>query len=195
MIRFASFAAAAIVTLHLSSTALWQQAHSHQPYAELMTRSVKALSDQQIADLRAGRGMGLALAAELNGYPGPRHALEHAEALGLSPSQRERTQKLFRAMEAETIRLGEQLIQRETELDRLFAEGTITVASLDETTSVIGVTQGALRAAHLRYHLEMARVLTPQQMQRYSAIRGYEPIQEENGAGDESTGAQHRHSE
>jgi hypothetical protein len=32
-------------------------------------RSIKALSDQQVSDLRAGRGMGLALAAELNGYP------------------------------------------------------------------------------------------------------------------------------
>jgi len=30
--------------------------------------SIKTLSDRQIADLNAGRGMGLALAAELNGY-------------------------------------------------------------------------------------------------------------------------------
>lgn len=40
-------------------------------YAGLQQRAIKALSDQQKADLRAGRGMGLALPAELNGYPGP----------------------------------------------------------------------------------------------------------------------------
>jgi hypothetical protein len=37
----------------------------------LEQRDIKTLSNQQIADLRAGRGMGLALAAELNGYAGP----------------------------------------------------------------------------------------------------------------------------
>jgi hypothetical protein len=47
----------------------WSQAH--QPYAGLEARAIKALSEQQIADLEAGRGMGMALAAELNGYPGP----------------------------------------------------------------------------------------------------------------------------
>ena len=31
-------------------------AQSHQPYAGLQSRPVKALSEQQIADLRAGRG-------------------------------------------------------------------------------------------------------------------------------------------
>ena len=45
------------------------------PYAGMQARPVKALSDQQIADLKAGRGMGLALPAELNGYPGPSHVL------------------------------------------------------------------------------------------------------------------------
>ena len=54
-------------------------AQSHRPYAGLEVRSIKALPEQQIADLRAGRGMGLALAAELNGYPGPMHVLELAE--------------------------------------------------------------------------------------------------------------------
>ena len=42
-----------------------------QPYAGMETRAIKTLSDKDIADLNAGRGMGLALAAELNGYPGP----------------------------------------------------------------------------------------------------------------------------
>ena len=57
-----------VLTIALVATApaAWAQA---PPYAGLQARPVKALSDQQVADLRAGRGMGLALAAELNGYP------------------------------------------------------------------------------------------------------------------------------
>jgi hypothetical protein len=52
-----------------------------QPYAGYEQRPIKALSAQQIADLKAGRGMGLALAAELNGFPGPIHVLELADKL------------------------------------------------------------------------------------------------------------------
>ena len=49
--------------LLLSSTSAFAQA----PYAGMQSRPIKALSEQQLADLQAGRGMGLALAAELNG--------------------------------------------------------------------------------------------------------------------------------
>ncbi|WP_271518420.1 hypothetical protein [Bradyrhizobium sp. CCBAU 53380] len=44
-------------------------ARAETPYAGMQSRGIKALSDQQISDLRAGRGMGLALAAELNAIP------------------------------------------------------------------------------------------------------------------------------
>jgi len=61
----------------------------------MQTRPTKALSEQQVDDLRAGRGMGLALAAELNGYPGPSHLLELADKLELSADQRVRIGQLF----------------------------------------------------------------------------------------------------
>ena len=60
----------------ISLTVFPQFAFAQSPYAGMQTRAIKALSDQQIADLRAGRGMGMALPAELNGYPGPAHVLE-----------------------------------------------------------------------------------------------------------------------
>ena len=96
-------------------------AQSQQPYAGLEGRSIKALSEQQIADLRAGRGMGLALAAELNGYPGPLHVLEFANDLDLTSQQRAKVQELFAAMKAEAIPLGERLIAQEVDLDKQFA--------------------------------------------------------------------------
>src|SRR3712207_6539051 len=103
---------------------------SGTPYAGLERRAVKALSDEQIADLRSGRGMGLALPAELNGYPGPVHVLEHARSLGLSAEQRARVHALYEAMKAEAVPLGEQLIAQEAELDGLFAHRTVTLESL-----------------------------------------------------------------
>jgi hypothetical protein len=143
------------------------------PYASMQHRPVKALSDAEIADLRAGRGVGLALAAELNGYPGPLHVLEHADALRLTAEQRRRTQALYDAMKAEAIALGERLIAQEAELDRAFAARTVTPQTLGETTAAIGATQGALRAAHLRYHLAQSELLTTEQVKRYVELRGY----------------------
>lgn len=144
-----------------------------QPYAGLQSRAIKALSDQQIADLKNGRGMGLALAAELNGYPGPLHVIELRRELDMSEPQVTRAEELFRQMKAETIPLGEALIAQEAALDRQFAERRITPASLDETTARIGEAQAKLRAAHLRYHLAMLAVMTPEQVQRYGELRGY----------------------
>jgi hypothetical protein len=45
------------------------------PYAGQQARPIKAVSDEDIAALRKGEGMGMAKAAELNGYPGPAHVL------------------------------------------------------------------------------------------------------------------------
>ena len=153
------------------AAAAWSQ--THHPYAGLQVRPVKALSDQQIADLEAGRGMGLALAAELNGYPGPMHVLELATALGLSDDQRARVAGLFDAMKREAVPLGGRLIAAETALDRQFADKTITALSLGEATRDIALLQGELRLAHLKYHLMTLELLAPDQAVRYAALRGY----------------------
>lgn len=160
-------AAAVLFAPHLA----WSQAH--QPYAAMDARPIKALSAQQIADLRAGRGMGLALAAELNGYPGPLHVLELQEQLGLSPAQRDSMTALFDAMKAEAVVLGEKLIATESALDRQFAGKTITEESLMDGVQAVAAAQGTLRAAHLKYHLATVKVLTPEQVTRYAGLRGY----------------------
>jgi hypothetical protein len=81
-------------------------ATAQTPYAGMQTRSIKALSQQQLSDLGAGRGMGMALAAELNGYPGPSHVLELADKLDLTTDQRGRVKALFDAMKAEALTIG-----------------------------------------------------------------------------------------
>jgi len=101
---------AALALVASCASALAQQ---EQPYAGMETRAIKTLSDQQIADLRAGNGMGLALAAELNGYPGPRHAIDLADQLHLSADQVAKLKDLYAAMKAETISIGTMLIAQE----------------------------------------------------------------------------------
>ena len=154
----------------LSSNALAQSA---QPYSGMQSRPIKALSDQQVADLRAGRGMGLALAAELNGYPGPSHLVELSDQLGLTFIQLSNLKGMFDAMRSETIPIGEELVAQEEELDRLFAENVISEQQLKAATENIGETQARLRNVHLRYHLRTRALLQPSQIRRYAELRGY----------------------
>ena len=158
-----------VVAIVLSFVASVDFAQS--PYAGMQARSIKALSEQQIAE--AGRGMGLALPAELNGYPGPAHVLDLSDQLGLSAEQKARVQSLFDAMKAEAVPLGERLLEQEAALDQQFASRSITPQRLKTATAAIGGTQGKLQETHLKYHLQTAQILTPDQMQRYSALRGY----------------------
>jgi Spy/CpxP family protein refolding chaperone len=164
---------AALVLVGLGGVAVAQHSHGPAPYAGSQQRAIKALSEQQLSDLRAGRGMGLALAAEVNGYPGPSHVLELADQLELSAEQRRRMRELFDSMKAEAVPVGETLIERESALDRVFAERTISPDTLVRLTAQIGETQGRLRAVHLKYHLTTADLLSPQQRHRYAALRGY----------------------
>jgi Spy/CpxP family protein refolding chaperone len=167
--NFMKAIAAAIGVLALVSASALAQS----PYAGMQTRSIKALSAQQIDDLKAGRGMGLALAAELNGYPGPAHVLELSDRLALSAEQKQRIQNLFDSMKAESTPIGAKLIEQEGALDRQFASRSITSDALQDATMKIGLTQAELRNAHLKYHLETAQILSPDQMKQYAELRGY----------------------
>jgi Spy/CpxP family protein refolding chaperone len=143
------------------------------PYAGWQGRTIKALSAEQIDDLMNGRGMELALPAELNGYPGPRHVLDLADELDLTPDQLAQTQRLFEDMRREAINLGERIIEREAALDELFASGSASEASLRDATEALGRLNGRLRAHHLSYHLTMRSVLEQHQIEAYQQLRGY----------------------
>ena len=58
------------LVLTLAATFTAQSAQPTSSYAGQEIRDIKALSPEDTAALLAGKGMGLAKAAELNGYPG-----------------------------------------------------------------------------------------------------------------------------
>ncbi len=148
-------------------------AGTDQPYAGLETRAIKALPEGMVADLLAGRGAGFALAAELNGYPGPAHVLALADDLALTATQRARVEAAFDAMRDEAADLGARLVALEAELDAAFADRSIDAARLSALAGDIAAVRGALRTVHLAAHLEIADVLTGEQAARYARLRGY----------------------
>jgi Spy/CpxP family protein refolding chaperone len=152
------------------------QAHQHgaaSPYADLMDREIKALSAAEVDGLLSGEGLGMALPAELNRYPGPKHVLDSSEMLGLTRNQEETVRSIFEEMRSKARELGARVVELERELERAFAEGTITEGGLDELVGEIADARGRLRASHLRAHLRLYPVLTEEQRAHYQRARGY----------------------
>ena len=143
------------------------------PYAGWQARDIKALSPQEVDDLRAGRGMSLALAAELNGYPGPRHLLDLGDDLVLNDPQRQAIGQLFAQMQSDARRLGADILRQEAALDSAFASGDLREAELQQHLAVLGALRGELRFVHLRAHIAAKVLLSAAQVARYNELRGY----------------------
>lgn len=136
---------------------------------------IPGLGTDEIAELREGRGMGLARVADVQGYPGPRHVLDAwtAGSLPLSKEQVAQVQDIGRAMELEARRVGSLVLDSERELALAFRSGTIDVTSLRPRLDRIAALRGELRAVHLNAHLATRAVLHPAQLARYAELRGH----------------------
>lgn len=142
-------------------------------YVDKTQQPIKALSAEAIRQLRNGEGMGLALSAELNQYPGPKHVIELYEELTLSADQLQLTQELFQQMQQAAKKLGVQLIRHERQLEMLFRTGKITAQQIHEQVSLITGVQAELRSLHLITHIKQREILSVEQQHRYQQLRGY----------------------
>lgn len=143
------------------------------PYAGQQTRTIKALSSSEIDSLKSGKGMGLAKAAELNHFPGPRHVLDEADKLSLSKDQLNQTNALFDRMKKEAISVGNKIISAEELLDDMFASGKLSANELESQLNEIGKYRAQLRYVHLKTHLEQKKILSSRQIEHYDMLRGY----------------------
>lgn len=174
----------ALLVTQAACTSTLDTVPARSPYAGEENREIKALSADEVARYRTGEGMGLAMAAELNHYPGPRHVLELADHLQLTDAQRHQVQQAFQEMNTAAIRLGEQIVAHESALDLLFAEEKAGVDSVRDVLATISALQAELRFVHLNAHLATRSVLTDAQVSHYDQLRGYtKPL-----------GAEHDHS-
>lgn len=144
------------------------------PYAGQQLRPIKALSAAQTQDLLAGKGMELAKAAELNGYPGPMHTLELAAQLQLTAKQKTASEALMIRHKAQARTLGAQVIEAERRLDGAFATRQIDHALTARLTRDIANLQARLRAEHLQTHLAQTALLDAGQIAAYKKLRGYD---------------------
>jgi hypothetical protein len=139
------------------------------------TATIRGLTPREVEDLREGHGMGLARAAEENGYPGPRHLLDFAAAgaLELAPDQVVALTELYATTSAQARGLGTRVLDEEQALEAAFRAGTIGERDLATRLSRLGALQAELRGVHLRAHLAARALLTAAQVERYDRLRGH----------------------
>lgn len=161
---------AACAALVLTASPLWA---SDAPYGGMQDRAIVSLSDADVAALEAGDGWGLALPAELNGWPGPRHVLDMGDTLGLTDVQRGQMERLFGLMQAEAQRVGENYIDAERALDAAFDDPKLDPVVLAGLVVASTNALGELRMIHLAAHIEARQILTDAQIETYNMQRGY----------------------
>lgn len=153
------------------------------PYVDHQTRSIKALSAEQVQDYLDGKGMGFALAAELNSYPGPKHVLELKDELELNPERLAEVIAIFGSMQQRAKGLGEQIVALERRLDEAFKTRGVSSSELESILTELGALNGEVRFAHLDAHIQVTALLTDQEIHTYQRLRGY----------GETAGEGHRH--
>ncbi|MFK8028787.1 MAG: hypothetical protein AB8G18_00990 [Gammaproteobacteria bacterium] len=160
------------VAILLATTACADQIR--KPYQGMEKRGIASLSESDIAQIEQGAGWGLALPAELNGYPGPIHVLDLQDELGLSPEQIAKTESTYSRMNEQAINLGREFIAAEVKLTLFFKDGSVDLKELEKLTEKAALIRGQLRLIHLTAHIAMVEILTEEQIELYMQFRGYE---------------------
>jgi Spy/CpxP family protein refolding chaperone len=144
-------------------------AHPQQP-APQAEAGHHAFLEMERQAIERGEGMGMAMAADKNGYPGPKHVLELKEQLRLTPEQEAEMNRLMAAMKQKAVAAGKELLAAEAELEAMFAAGR-EEAALRAQVERIAALRAKVRWVHLETHLAARKALTAEQNRMYTHIR------------------------
>ena len=147
------------------------QGSAASPPTQAGQASHHACLEEERQAIERGQGFGMALVADRNGYPGPRHILDMKDELELSAEQVRNVERLFEKMHTRALALGKELLAKEGELDRLFADGVSDEAPVRRLLAEIAALRAELRWVHISAHLEARGVLTSEQRHAYHAAR------------------------
>ncbi len=146
------------------------QSKEHQRSPGVAEASHHACLDQERAALERGEGFGMALVADRNGYPGPKHVLDLKTELRLAPEQQAAMEELLARMKQQALARGKEVLVAEARLDELFAQGRPDTELREQSFRVASL-RAELRWVHLSAHLAARKLLTPEQLAAYQRLR------------------------
>jgi hypothetical protein len=135
------------------------------------TSPIRSLSYQKYTAYQNGDEMGMAKPAVLNNYPTPAQVLSREKELKLTAVQKNQLTAANEAIVFKAKEMGRFILQHEKMLNDLFSTGKANEGSVIYYCNQIGLYQGELRNAHLQACLKVRRILTTDQLIKYSRIQ------------------------
>jgi hypothetical protein len=111
------------------------------------------------------------LPAETFGFPHPERVLEWGDKLGLAPEQRARVEEVLKIMKTDASYYGRKIVTEELALDEYFRSGGKELAPLANRVEKIGYLKWKHRLAQFTAYLYTRLVLSPEQLEKYRALR------------------------
>lgn len=109
--------------------------------------------------------------AELNHYPLPDEVLKHKKELDLSPSEIKQLNAVVAFLNMKKKEVGESVIHNEKMLDSLFRTRKVDEGSIIFYTNRYGLYEGEYRTVVLQACFRTEKILTPQQIRRFEALK------------------------
>lgn len=150
-----------------------EQVHTHDGRAPTSRESAhhEFLAAEREA-IERGEGFGMAMVADQNGYPGPKHVLELKTELQLTADQQAGMEKLYAQMKERARSKGRELLEAEGRLGQMFAAER-PEAELREQAFRAATLRAELRWVHLTAHLDARKLLSPEQLAKYRRLRAH----------------------
>ncbi len=109
--------------------------------------------------------------AERNGFPVPKKIISFKEQLGLTKDQLRKIDEMLTNLQVSTTVKGQEIIDAEVELEKLFESGAINDKTLRIKLEQIGKMRADLRFMHLQIYLKEKQILSPKQWERLKELK------------------------
>ena len=124
--------------------------------------------------LLKGDPTGQTLVAEKNGFPSPQKIMSLKEQLGLTKDQLRKIDEMLTNLPISANVKGEEIVEAEEELNKLFESGTINERTLRAKLERIGKMRADLRFIHLQVYLKEKQILFAKQWDRLKELQASE---------------------
>jgi Spy/CpxP family protein refolding chaperone len=124
--------------------------------------------------LLSGDGAGQALAAEKNGFPPPQKIVSFKDQIGLTKDQLKKMNEMLINVPISATVKGQEIVEAEEELNKLFESGTINEKTLRTKLERIGKLRAELRFMHLQVYLKEKQILSANQWERLKELQSSE---------------------
>jgi hypothetical protein len=124
--------------------------------------------------LLKGDAAGQTLVAEKNGYPSPQSIVSFKDQLMLSKDQLRKINEIITNLPFSVTVKGQEIIDAEEDLNKLFEAGNITEKMLRAKLERIGKMRADLRFMHLQIYLKEKQILNAKQWDRLKELQASE---------------------